>query len=129
MDIAYSINGVPIRLARERWFHIVENHDELAGRFDDVLSTIEDPDLIFPGYGGALIAVRGFEQIFQIVPHLTQLPVERLWGDYDPEADVLYLSFERPQRATDSEMLDNGVLLRYRGRKLVGVTVFEASKR
>ncbi len=49
--------------------------------------------------------------------------------DYDPEADVLYLSFERPQQATDSEMLDNGVLLRYRGRKLVGVTVFEASKR
>lgn len=76
-----------------------------------------------------LLAPPLFEQIFQVVPHLTRLPVERLWVDYDPEADVLYLSFERPQRATDSEMLDNGVLLRYRGRKLVGVTVFEASKR
>lgn len=59
MDVAYSVNGVPIRLTRERWFHIVENHDELAGRYDDVLSAIEDPDLVLPGYGGALIAVRG----------------------------------------------------------------------
>lgn len=76
-----------------------------------------------------LLAPPVLEQIFQAAPHLTQLPVERFWVDYDSEADVLYLSFERPQRATDSEMLDNGVLLRYRGHKLVGVTVFEASKR
>ena len=51
------------------------------------------------------------------------------WIDYDKEADVLYLSFDRPQKATDSEMLDNGVLLRYKGEKLVGMTVLEASKR
>jgi len=59
LDIAYSVNGVPIRLTRERWFHIVENHDELAGRYDNILSTVEEPDLILPGYGGALVAVRG----------------------------------------------------------------------
>lgn len=76
-----------------------------------------------------LLAPPVFEQIFQVVPYLTRLPVGRLLVDYDPEADVLYLSFERPQQATDSDMLDNGVLLRYRGRKLVGVTVLEASKR
>jgi uncharacterized protein YuzE len=76
-----------------------------------------------------LLAPPVFEQLFQVVSPLTRLPVKRLWVDYDPEADVLYLSFERPQRATDSELLDNGVLLRYRGPKLVGVTVFEASKR
>jgi len=76
-----------------------------------------------------LLAPPVFEQLFQAVSHLTRLPVKRLWVDYDPEADVLYLSFERPQQATDSELLDNGVLLRYRGPKLVGVTVFEASKR
>ncbi|MFH0812679.1 MAG: DUF2283 domain-containing protein [Pseudomonadota bacterium] len=32
-----------------------------------------------------------------------------MWVDYDKEADVLYISCKRPQRATDSEMLDNGV--------------------
>lgn len=58
MDIAISRNGVPIRLTEERWFHIVENHDDVAGHYDDVLDTVENPDLIKDGYRGALIAVR-----------------------------------------------------------------------
>ena len=62
MDIAYSVDDVPIRLTTERWFHIVENHDDLAGRYDDVLRTVEEPDLILRGYRGSLIAVRGFGQ-------------------------------------------------------------------
>jgi len=59
MEIVYSINGVPIRLTDERWIHIVENHDDLAGHYDDVLAIIENPDLILPGYGKSLIAIRG----------------------------------------------------------------------
>ena len=39
------------------------------------------------------------------------------WTDYDHEADVLYISFERPQKATDSKLRDDGVLLRYRGKQ------------
>ena len=58
MDVVISKRGVPIRLTNERWFHIVENHDDLAGYYDEVLQTIEDPDLILQGYAGALIAVR-----------------------------------------------------------------------
>jgi len=54
---------------------------------------------------------------------------KKMWLDYDEEADVLYISFQRPQQATDSEMLDNGILLRYRKEKLVGVTVLDASTR
>ena len=49
--------------------------------------------------------------------------------DYDQEADVLYISFERPQKATDTEMTDDGLLLRYRHKQLVGLTVFDASTR
>lgn len=41
--------------------------------------------------------------------------------DYDKKADVLYISFKRPQRATDSEMLEDGVLLRYKNDELVGL--------
>ena len=58
MDIVISKNGVPIRLTEERWFHISENHDDLAGHYDDVLNTIEDPDYIIEGYGKALIALK-----------------------------------------------------------------------
>ena len=77
MDILQSINGVPIRLTDERWVHIVENHDDLAGFHDEIVDILEYPEYII-------------------------------------------VSFKRPQRATDSEMLENGVLLRYRGTELVG---------
>jgi hypothetical protein len=40
MDIAISKAGVPIRLTDERWYHIVENHDDLAGYYDEVLMTV-----------------------------------------------------------------------------------------
>ncbi len=67
--------------------------------------------------------------VLKAVPHLTKLPIHRLWFDYDQEADVLYISLERPQKATTNKMRDDGILLRYRGKKLVGVTIFEASAR
>jgi hypothetical protein len=59
MDVAISVDGVPIRLTAERWLHIVENHDDLAGHYDGVLMALEDPDLILRGHRGSLIAVRG----------------------------------------------------------------------
>lgn len=68
------------------------------------------------------------KEIFYVTSHIIKLPETRMWVDYDKEADVLYISFKRHQKATDSEMLDNGVLLRYKGDELVGITVLEASK-
>jgi hypothetical protein len=58
MDVVTSKAGVPVRLTDERWFHIVENHDEVAGYYDQVLEAVEDPDLILQGYGGAIIAAK-----------------------------------------------------------------------
>lgn len=69
------------------------------------------------------------KEVFEAMPHLLKLPVAKMWMDYDKEADVLYLSFNRPQKATDSEMLDNGILLRYKDGELVGLTILDASKR
>lgn len=60
MDSVTSVNDVPIRLTAERWFHIVENHDEVAGYYDAVLETVADPDAVTPGYRGALVAVRSY---------------------------------------------------------------------
>jgi len=58
MEIVESVNGVPIRLTDERWIHVTENHDDLAGYYDEVLSVIENPDYIVKGYGGTFIALR-----------------------------------------------------------------------
>jgi uncharacterized protein YuzE len=52
-----------------------------------------------------------------------------VWIDYDSEADVLYLSFRRPQRATDSELRNNGIIVRKRGKAIVGLTILDASAR
>ena len=52
-----------------------------------------------------------------------------MWLDYDEEADVLYISLKRPQRATKTIDLDEkGILLHYRGKELVGITVLDPTK-
>lgn len=58
MDTLKSVNQVPIRLTAERWLHIVENHDDLAGFYDEIIDILEGPDYIISGYKGALIALR-----------------------------------------------------------------------
>jgi uncharacterized protein YuzE len=51
------------------------------------------------------------------------------WSSYDAEADVLYLNFKKPSHATDSELLDDDIIMRYENEQLVGITVLHASER
>jgi len=60
MQIGYSVRGVPIRLTAERWMHVIEARDELAGRMPDVLATVENPDWVTQGYAGAFVAWKSF---------------------------------------------------------------------
>jgi uncharacterized protein YuzE len=69
------------------------------------------------------------EDLLKAAAHLARVGSPHLWLDYDAEADALYVNFQKPQRATESELLDNGVIVRYRGEKLVGMVIFDASKR
>ena len=62
-------------------------------------------------------------------PKLLGLAQGRFWVDYDLEADVLYISFQRPQGATNSVLTDDGVVLRYHAEELVGITILDASTR
>lgn len=43
--------------------------------------------------------------------------------------DVLYISFGEVKEADDSELTGNEVVVRYRKSGIIGVTVFEFSKR
>ncbi len=72
---------------------------------------------------------RDFTRLLRAVPQLVQFPVTKMWIDYDAEADVLYLSFRKPQKATDSEMREDGIIVHRRGKQIVGLTVLEASTR
>lgn len=78
----------------------------------------------------AVQAEKVVEELSEAFPYLLHLPSGRAWIDYDAEADVLYISLKRPQKATDTRLLeDKGILLRYKGKELVGLTVLNASRR
>jgi len=49
--------------------------------------------------------------------------------DYDAEGDVLYISFGKPQEADDSNITEEGVIVRLKEGKIVGLTILNASKR
>lgn len=67
--------------------------------------------------------------IFQAVPYIKKIGAKHIWFDFDDEADVLYISLERPQDATDTDILEDGVFLRLRGKKVVGLTITNVSKK
>lgn len=77
----------------------------------------------------ATLTPQMMQSITRAVPLLLTFPVQRFWVDYDADADVLYISFQRPQQATETEMTDEGILVRYRGKELVGITILDASTR
>ncbi len=57
-----SKNGCDIRLSAERWSHIVEAHDYMAGNQDLVFETIENPDCIIQGEKNELITIRHYQK-------------------------------------------------------------------
>ncbi|MFN3395536.1 MAG: hypothetical protein ACK4Z9_01915 [Thermodesulfovibrionales bacterium] len=57
-----SKNGIYIRLTGERWFHIVEAHDYMAGNQDLVFEAIENPDYIVQGEKGESIAIKHYQK-------------------------------------------------------------------
>jgi len=56
MYSAQSKNNVAIRLSEERWFRITEEHSEMAGCYFKVLESIENPEAIYEGKAGELLA-------------------------------------------------------------------------
>jgi uncharacterized protein YuzE len=54
--------------------------------------------------------------------------VARTKLNYDAESDVLYINFDPPQPADDSDITDEGVIIRLRDNKIVGMTILNATK-
>ena len=69
------------------------------------------------------------ESCLSLASDIVKLPLEHIWIDYDKEADVLYLSFRKPQRATKTVEADEDILIRKDGNKIVGITILNASSR
>lgn len=41
----------------------------------------------------------------------------------------MYVNFQEPSRATDSELIDNDIILRYNANGLAGITILHVSER
>lgn len=63
----------------------------------------------------------------ELIDQVLALPARQIWTDYDADADVLYISFRKPQQANDSILEDDGNIHHYRDGELVGITVLHAS--
>ena len=75
------------------------------------------------------MAVAAIQEYLKLVPALRQSPQGYLWSSYDREADVLYINFKKPSHATDSELTDDDVIIRYENAEIIGLTILHASKR
>lgn len=75
------------------------------------------------------MAIESMEHYGELLKAVMQSPDKSLWSTYDEEADVLYINFRKPSHATDSELTDEDVIVRYDGDEVVGLTVLHASQR
>jgi len=64
-----------------------------------------------------------------LAAQVTKLPSQHVWLDYDKEADVLYMSFRKPQRAKETVELEEDILIRKDGKEIVGLTILNASRK
>ncbi len=67
--------------------------------------------------------------ILNLLKLVSGVPQKYLWSSYDEEADVLYINFKKPAVATDSELTDDDIIIRYEGEEIVGLTVLHAQSR
>ncbi len=69
------------------------------------------------------------DEIGDIMNVVLRSPHRYLWSSYDEEADVLYINFRKPAHATDSQLTDDDIIVRYEGDEVIGLTVLHASNR
>lgn len=77
----------------------------------------------------ALMPINSLQPYLRFLPTVKDAPQKSLWLTYDPEADVMYVNFKKLSVATDSELTDDDVIVRYEGDEVVGFTVLHASQR
>lgn len=66
----------------------------------------------------------------KIATALQMVEQRSCWMMFDAEADVLYINFQQPAvAATDSEVTDDDIVIRYVDQEVVGLTILSVSQR
>ena len=82
-------------------------------------------------FGGekAAMAVADIGKFLELIPEVKQSPQSTVWLSYDQDADTLYVNYKKPGHATDSDLTDEDVIVRYEGDQVIGLTILHASQR
>ena len=75
------------------------------------------------------MSVAEIQDYLKLLPKLKASREGLVWMSYDAGADTLYVNYKKPSHATDSELTDNDVIVRYEGDEVVGFTILHASQR
>ena len=75
------------------------------------------------------MAIADIQEYLKLIPAVNRAPQHAVWITYDDEADTLYINFKKPSHATESELTEDDVIVRYEGEAVIGFTVLHASKR
>lgn len=75
-DTVLSKLGIPIRLTKEAWDHILQGHSELAENRRLILNSLESPDYVVDGDDGELLAVRQLDSGKWLVVVYRELEVD-----------------------------------------------------
>jgi uncharacterized protein YuzE len=66
----------------------------------------------------------------RLLPEIQRTPEASVWLTYDQETDVMYVNFRKPSVATDSELTDDDVIIRYDDdNEIIGFTILHAAQR
>ena len=74
------------------------------------------------------MAQAAIQEVIKVIPNFFRWKFPQAWFDYDRGADVLYIAFDRPQKATDCELTADDIIVRRRGKRVTGLTVLNASR-
>jgi hypothetical protein len=103
-----SKDYVPIRITQERWLHVVEHHDYMAGNLEKVIETIEDPDYLVAGSRGEKLALRCYSET-----PISEKHVVAVYKEVNREDGFLITAFMTSQPET---ILKKGVLWQKRSK-------------
>jgi uncharacterized protein YuzE len=77
----------------------------------------------------AVAEIANIHDYLKLLPTVKQTPSGAIWLSYDAEADVLYINFKEATEATDSELTDDDLIIRYEDDEMIGFTILHASRR
>jgi len=126
MQTILSVNGVPIRLTQERLSHIYQGHPEMRNCRSWIEETLSKPEKILHSlfHEKTSKVEEGYMATLKI-PERTNSVIH-----YDPEADVLYISFGEPKLAEGLDIGDSTILrVNPETEEIVGLTILDFSKR